>query len=58
MQLANEIQNNNFSPEINASEIEKLKLMLRVGIVNDELTPKEVLKAEWTIVGLEKGYLS
>ena len=58
MQLANEIRDNNFSPEINADEIKKLKLMLRVGIVNEELTSWEIAKAKWVIVGLENDYFS
>ena len=58
IQLADEIRESNFSSEINADEIKKLKLMLKVGIVNDELSPDEILKAEWLIVGLENDYFS
>ena len=58
MQLASEIRDNNFSPAINADEIKKLKLMLRVGIVNEELNPREIKKAKWVIVGLENDYFS
>lgn len=58
MQLADEIRDNNFSPQINAPEIKKLKLMLRVGIVNGELSPQESARAYWIIVGLENDYFS
>ena len=58
MELADEIRDSNFSPEINADKIKKLKLMFRVGIVNDELSPEDILKAEWVIVGLQNGYFA
>ena len=58
MKLADEIRDNNFSPEINAPEIKKLILMLRVGIVNEELSVQEIMRAEWVIVGLENDFFS